>query len=143
MSIHRNLLGEGVPPTLLPDDPAVEVLTGEAHPADAAARFPASSLAWAVLAESALALGSPGDDVAAYAYARTGYHRGLDALRANGWRGQGPVPWEHLPNQGFLRAVSALAEAAERIGESAEVQRCRQLLLDCSPTAYEQLGARG
>ncbi len=72
----------------------------------------------------------------AYAFARTGYHRGLDALRRNGWRGAGLVPWEHEPNQGFLRAVWALAQAARAIGETAEYDRCVQLLVDSSPTGY-------
>src|SRR5690625_6782328 len=50
----------------------------------------------------------------AYAFARTGYHRGLDALRRAGWRGHGPIPVDHEPNQGFLRALLGLAEAADR-----------------------------
>ena len=49
---------------------------------------------------------------------------GLDQLRRNGWKGFGPVPWDHEPNQGFLRAVAALARAAEAIGETDEVERC-------------------
>jgi len=73
--------------------------------------------------------------VAAYAYARTGYHRGLDQLRRNGWRGHGPVPWSHAPNQGFLRAVNALGRAADAIGEADEATRCAQLLRDSDPEA--------
>ena len=65
-------------------------------------------MAWATLAEEALADRAV-DDVTAYAYARVGYHRSLDLLRRNGWKGHGPVPWEHEPNQGFLRALAALA----------------------------------
>ncbi|CAM5480473.1 Kynureninase [Streptomyces tendae] len=61
-----------------------------------------------------------------YAYARTGYHRGLDALRRSGWKGHGPVPWEHEPNRGFLRALHALARAAQAIGEKEEYERCSQ-----------------
>jgi hypothetical protein len=126
-----DLLG-GPPPTLLPPDPAADLL-GEGGSADEAARRdPASSLAWAVLAEAALA---KGDDLIGYAYARVGYHRGLDALRRNGWKGYGPVPWAHEPNQGFLRCVASLALASERIDESAEADRCRQLLRDCDPAA--------
>ena len=69
------------------------------------------------LAEDALA-----DDkaITAYAYARTGYHRGLDQLRRNGWKGFGPVPYRHEPNRGFLRCVAALANAADAIGETDE-----------------------
>ena len=66
--------------------------------------------------------------IAAYAYARTGYHRGLDALRRSGWKGHGPVPWSHGPNQGFLRSVRALAGAAEHVGEADEVTRLGGLL---------------
>ena len=72
--------------------------------------------------------------IEAYAYARTGYHRGLDALRRNGWKGLGPVPWSHEPNRGFLRCVTVLATAAEAIGEVDEQERCIQLLRDCDPS---------
>ena len=92
-----------------------------------------------MLAEQALERGQRGDVIAAYAFARTGYHRGLDALRRNGWRGSGAVPWEHEPNRGFLRAVWALARAAREIGEQAEYERCLQLLVDSSPTAHDVL----
>jgi hypothetical protein len=78
--------------------------------------------------------------VAAYAYARTGYHRGLDQLRRNGWKGFGSVPWAHQPNQGFLRALAALAKAAEAIGEQDEAARCRQFLADSDPAASSALG---
>jgi len=130
----ENLLG-GPPPTLLPEDhPDTEVaraLAGDASPLELAASHPASSLAWAVLAEQALA---GGRDVEAYAYARTGYHRGLDALRRAGWRGHGPVPASHEPNRGFLRALAALGRAAAAIGEDDEAQRVAAFLLDCDPT---------
>jgi hypothetical protein len=78
--------------------------------------------------------------VESYAYARTGYHRGLDALRRSGWRGHGPVPWSHEPNRGFLRAVHALGRAAAAIGEDDEARRCETLLLDCDPQAPSALG---
>jgi hypothetical protein len=80
-------------------------------------------------------------DVAAYAYARTGYHRGLDALRRSGWKGAGPIPWEHEPNRGFLRALWALSVAAGRIGDVVEQERCAQFLRDSSETAYATLTA--
>ncbi|MGY1856381.1 DUF3151 domain-containing protein [Modestobacter sp. SYSU DS0290] len=127
---HRNLLGEP-PATLLPVDPGAEALAGGTDPAEVAAAHPTSSAAWAALAEGALA---GGRTIEAYAYARTGYHRGLDALRRNGWKGFGPVPWSHEPNRGFLRCVTVLAAAAERIGEVDEQQRCTELLRDCDPT---------
>ncbi len=114
MSTHVNLLGEPAP-TLLPQVPEAERLVAAGTPAaDIAAGYPAFSLAWAMLAESALAADSV---VEAYAYARTGYHRGLDALRRSGWKGHGPIPWSHEPNRGFLRCLAALAQAAGAIGE--------------------------
>jgi hypothetical protein len=136
MSEHPDLLG-GLPPTLLPDDREVrDALAAGADPSEVAARHPAGQLAWAVLAEQAL---SEGQTVRAYAFARTGYHRGLDALRRSGWRGQGPVPWEHEPNRGFLRALNALGQAAAAIGEDDEAGRCRQFLHDSSATAAAEL----
>ena len=133
MTSFGNLLA---PPTRLPADPGAERLTAGAEPAAVAAAHPASSAAWAALAEAALDGGRP---VEAYAYARTGYHRGLDALRRAGWKGQGPIPWEHPPNQGFLRALHALAEAAAAIGEQDEAVRCSQLLADSDPAAVAAL----
>lgn len=127
----------GIPETHLPEDPAARAID-EGRAADQVARaYPASSLAWAVLAEDALA---DGEAVMAYAYARTGYHRGLDALRRSGWRGQGPVPWEHAPNQGFLRALAALAKAAAEIGEEEERHRCVEFLRASSATGARELG---
>jgi len=131
---HENLLGEP-PETKLPDDPVAEQPEGGDLEAVARAH-PASSLAWARLAESAL---DTGRDLEAYAFARTGYHRGLDALRRNGWRGHGPIPWEHEPNRGFLRALAALARASDRIGDGEEADRCRQFLRDSTATGYAEL----
>ena len=76
----------------------------------------------------------------AYAFARTGYHRGLDQLRRHGWKGFGPVPWSHEPNRGFLRCVGVLARAAEIIGEEDEHVRCLDLLNDSDPQAAAELG---
>jgi hypothetical protein len=133
---HRDLLG-GPAPVLLPGNPEAEAeLADGSSPAEVAAHHPTASVAWAALAEGAL--GRPeralGDTVEGYAYARTGYHRGLDALRRNGWKGYGPVPWSHAPNRGFLRCVTALAAAAEAIGETDEQERCTALLRDCDPS---------
>jgi hypothetical protein len=131
MSHPRNLLGEP-PATLLPGIQAAdEALAAGTDPATVAAANPTSSAAWAALAEGALA---GGRTIEAYAYARTGYHRGLDALRRNGWKGFGPVPWSHEPNRGFLRCVLVLAQAAGAIGEADEQERCAQLLRDCDPS---------
>lgn len=126
----------GPPATLLPVDPAAQE-TGLA-PHDVVRRHPESPLAWAVLAEAALN-DEATDDVTAYAYARVGYHRSLDLLRRNGWKGHGPVPWSHVPNRGFLRALAALTVAAGRIGETAEEERCRQFLTDSSAEAAVEL----
>ncbi len=131
---HKNLLDEP-PETRLPDDPVAALPEG-ADPNDSVRAHPESSLAWAQLAEQALA---DGRDVEAYAFARTGYHRGLDALRRNGWRGHGPIPWEHEPNRGFLRALATLAEASDRIGDVDEANRCREFLRDSTAEGYAAL----
>src|SRR5690242_12990543 len=138
MTTHTNLLG-GPEPTYLPENEEAYRLLGEESlaPVEVAAKFPTFSPAWALLADEAFERGSV---VESYAYARTGYHRGLDALRRNGWKGHGPVPWEHEPNRGFLRALHALARAAGSIGEQEEYERCSQFLKDSSPTAAQTLG---
>lgn len=131
-----NLLGEP-PPTFLPDDPNARTELERGDPATVvAARHPTYTAAWAALAEASLAAGEP---IAAYAYARTGYHRSLDQLRRAGWNGHGPVPWEHEPNRGFLMSLHALSLAASAIGEDDEAARCAQFLKDSSPTAAEIL----
>ena len=137
MSIHKNLL-DGPEPTLLPEDEQPYRMLAEesASPAQVAAEFPTFSLAWAMLADDAFAAGHV---VESYAYARTGYHRGLDALRRSGWKGHGPVPWEHRANRGFLRCLAALARAADSIKETAEAERCWQFLKDSSLIGYEEL----
>ncbi|MFT4288078.1 DUF3151 domain-containing protein [Nocardioides sp.] len=127
----------GPPPTLLPEDPATAELAGGAEPADVVRRHPASPAAWAALATTARDAGA--DDVTVYAYARVGYHRSLDLLRRNGWKGHGPVPWEHLPNRGFLTCLALLTRAAGAIGETEEQQRCAAFLKDSSQTAYDAL----
>src|SRR5215472_2596226 len=128
-SEHSVQFTSGTPETIL-DPPAPE----EAAALDAArslsaaarrdvvaavaARDPRCLQAWAELAELST------DPIEQYAYARVGYHRGLDALRAAGWRGSGAVRWRHESNRGFLRSLDALRAAAEEIGESDEAQRC-------------------
>ncbi len=129
-----NLLGP--PPVRLPEDPAAAELAAGEPAEQIVRRRPESSLGWAVLAESAL---DRGDDVAAYAYARTGYHRGLDMLRRNGWKGAGPIPWTHEPNQGFLRALSALGQAAALFDEADEVARVQAFLIDADPQIPAEL----
>jgi hypothetical protein len=132
---QANLLA-GPPPVYLTEDEDAAAALRISQPAEVAARFPAYSAAWAALAEQALASGDP---VAAYAYARTGYHRGLDQLRRAGWRGNGPIPWEHEPNRGFLRSLHLLGRAAAVIGEDEEAGRCEQFLRDSSAAAAAEL----
>ncbi|MEU2612346.1 DUF3151 domain-containing protein [Micromonospora sp. NPDC007271] len=141
----QNLLPEP-PATLLPAHEeadaalaaAAEQDTDEAY-AEVAARFPSHSAAWAALGARAFAAGQV---IAAYAYARTGYHRGLDQLRRSGWKGHGPVPWSHKPNRGFLRCLYVLSRAAGEIGEADEAARCAQFLRDCDPAAADALASR-
>jgi hypothetical protein len=133
-----NLLGPE--PTLLPDDhpdvAARAALEAGDSLREVAARIPAASYAWGRLAVEAL---EAGEQVSAYAFARTGYHRGLDALRRSGWRGAGPVPATHLPNQGFLISLLALSAAAAAIGETDEAERCRTFARDCDPAVGDVL----
>jgi Protein of unknown function (DUF3151) len=128
----------GPPETVLDDEPA-EALTAldaalarpepERRDAVAAvvARWPRFLDAWARLG----ALGR--DDVERYACYRVGYHRGLDRLRASGWRGSGYVRWQHPQNRGFLRALDGLRGSAEAIGEADEAERCAVFLRQLDP----------
>ena len=109
---------------------ALEVGDVEARRAavvDVVARWPRFLDGWARLGE----LGR--DDIECYAYYRVGYHRGLDTLRANGWRGSGYVRWTHETNRGFLRALRGLQDMAARIGEADEAERCRHFIAQCDP----------
>jgi hypothetical protein len=96
--------------------------------AEVVADFPRFVDAWAHLGR----LGR--DDIESYAYFRIGYHRGLDALRANGWRGSGYVRWQHETNRGFLRCLDGLREMARRIGETDEEERCALFLRQLDPS---------
>ena len=136
MSSFGDLMA-GPPPTLLPAGPADEALASGTAPADVVRRSAASPAAWAALARQAKDEGA--DDVTVYAYARVGYHRSLDQLRRNGWKGHGPVPWAHEPNRGFLRSLALLALAARDIGETAEWERCSTFLRDSSAEAADEL----
>src|SRR6201992_1938205 len=134
---RRDLLaGAGPAPTHLPTDPATELLQAGTDPAEVAARYPSSSAGWAALGERAVSQREGGGG---HGYARTGYHRGLDQLRRAGWRGNGPVPGEQEPNQGFLRSLAVLAKAADTINEEEEAVRCQLFLADCSATAAAEL----
>lgn len=142
---HRNLLASGAArpaPTLLPAlGPSIAADAGHADVVAAVVAEPAGSLGWARLAEEALEQQTAAADVTAYAFARTGYHRGLDALRRAGWKGAGPIPYEHEPNRGFLRALWSLARAARRIDDTVEYERCAQFLRDSTETGYQALAA--
>jgi hypothetical protein len=123
----RNLL-DGPEPTVLPDEPQVrDALRPGEDPAQVVRAHPESSLAWAALADQAWQRGA---ELEAYAYARVGYHRGLDALRRNGWRGHGPVPASEPGNEGFRSCLALLGQAAAAIGEQSEADRCAQFLVD-------------
>lgn len=121
------------PPVKLPEDPAAgkDLLAD-----DTALAHPDSPAVWAARAEHEL---DGGDTLVGYAYARTGYHRSLDRLRANGWKGWGPVPASHEPNQGVLKAIAMLALASKTIGDDAEYDRCRQMLSDADPDSVAKL----
>jgi hypothetical protein len=124
------------PSTVLPaPDPAARAALDEALAAggdrDAialvVARYPRFLEGWA-------ALGDVGrDEIERYAAYRVGYHRGLDALRASGWRGSGYVRWSAPTNHGFLRSLVGLGEMAAAIGETDEAERCSQFLLQLDP----------
>ena len=124
---------------LEPEPPEVRAALAAAAASDdavsavgsACSRWPLSLESWAALGE---ALESSGATPAlAYAAFRTGYHRGLDRLRASGWRGSGYVRWVHPPNRGFLRALSGLQRVADRIGETGEAERCALFLVQLDP----------
>lgn len=141
MSQQVGLSTSGPPETVLPPEPpellaALDSALASPDPRQAVSDLVRSNPAfldgWARLGELAR------DDVEAYAAFRVGYHRGLDRLRQNGWRGSGYVRWRHESNRGFLRALDGLRAVAERIGEADEAERCdlflRQLDPDWPPT---------
>jgi len=78
------------------------------------------------------------DTIERYAAYRVGYHRGLDGLRANGWRGSGYVRWSEPTNHGFLRALRGLGAMAAEIGETDEAERCQMFLLQLDPSGIPQ-----
>jgi hypothetical protein len=129
----------GLPETVLPPEPAdivAELEAAMAGPSEArwnavaavARRSPKSLGAWALLGQLA------DDDVVAYACFRVGYHRGLDALRASGWRGSGFVRFDHQSNRGFLACLDGLRATAGAIGEVEEERRCAQFLTQLDPS---------
>jgi hypothetical protein len=123
-------LGSRPPETVLPDVRDEVLASVERDPAATAAEYPKLMDAWAALGERAEAAGAT---IEAYAYFRVGYHRGLDQLRAAGWRGSGYVRWRNPSNRGFLRALDGLRRAAATIGETDEADRCDQFLHQLDP----------
>ena len=131
-----SLYGSGPPETVIDPEPAdaIAALTEAESAADPIAaigsvctQWPTFLAAWASLGD---AVAEPALKYAAY---RTGYHRGLDKLRASGWRGSGYVRWQHEPNRGFLRALAGLQATAAVIGESVEDERCAIFLRQLDP----------
>lgn len=131
-------LSQGLPETVLPPVPEpiegqlrnAMSLNGESRRAalgDVVRASPTYLEAWAELGD----IGR--DDIERYAAYRVGYHRGLDQLRQNGWRGSGFVRWSHPTNRGFLRALDGLRETADAIGEADEAQRCEMFLFQLDP----------
>ena len=126
-------------PLLRPD---IRDALDEASSADdmkkVAATDPLCLQAWARLANLSYA---EGDHIASYAYARVGYHRGLDLLRTAGWCPDVEVHWADESNRGFLRSLHGLMRAAAAIGEGAEARRCREFLLQLDPADHFNVGA--
>lgn len=139
-------LSSGLPNTVLAPEPGAcsAALRDALGLEDPAARrsavaavvsdFPRSLDGWARLGDLAR------DDVEAYACYRVGYHRGLDALRASGWRGSGYVRWVDESNRGFLRSLRGLRDVAGRIGEEDEQTRCDTFLEQLDPGGVPDRG---
>jgi len=132
-----HLTRSGPPETVLDSEPAealaaLEAALASESPRDAVsvvvAQWPTFLAGWASLGQLAR------DDIEAYAAFRVGYHRGLDRLRANGWRGSGYVRWEHPTNRGFLAALAGLAASAHKINETNEGDRCDLFLKQLDPS---------
>ncbi|PID98532.1 MAG: hypothetical protein CSA83_00750 [Actinomycetales bacterium] len=139
---EQNLLAP-VSVTELPEDPAYNELieNGREDFLNIVSRNPKSLLCWALLAEGSLNVDSLSGDIAAYSYARTGYHLGIEKLKENGWKKNHPgqIPWEHTPNRGFLRVVFALSKAARRLGSSEEAEHFATFLREVSLPAWQTL----
>ncbi|MDA3039313.1 MAG: DUF3151 family protein [Actinomycetota bacterium] len=138
MSQNIQFSAAGPPETVLPPaDAAQQAALDEAWAqpeerrrtavAAVVVRWPRYLDAWARLGD----LGR--DDIERYAAYRVGYHRGLDTLRQNGWRGSGYVRWIHSTNRGFLRALAGLRIGAAAIGEADEEERIRHFLIQLDP----------
>jgi Protein of unknown function (DUF3151) len=147
MTEHRPVeMAPGIPTTVLPEADqeartalAEALAAGDTDRRDAiaavVARHPRFLEGWAALGDAGR------DEVERYAAYRVGYHRGLDALRANGWRGSGYVRWSEPSNHGFLRSLAGLGAMAAAIGEQDEAERCAQFLLQLDPQGRPPAGA--
>ena len=135
-----NLTPTGPPETVLPEPLPAFLDRIEAAGTDIGelsvivAEDPESLFGWAALGEAVEGAGAgSGYAVQAYSAFRVGYHRGLDSLRKNGWRGSGYVRWRQPANRGFLRCLAGLARAARAIGEESEHERCEEFLRMLDP----------
>ena len=133
------LTPQGPPRTVIPAEAAEvrhavqQTLAAPAHEQRAAAAaivatHPRSLIAWCTLGDVAT------DTVERYAAYRVGYHRGLDTLRANGWRGSGYVRWADETNRGFLGCLQGLGAMAQAIGETDEAERIALFLAQLDPS---------
>ena len=130
---------QGPPETVLPpEDPEItnlleaailieDISTRRGALNQVAEMYPTSINVWKTIA----AYGR--DTMESYAACRVGYHRGLDALRKNGWRGSGYVRWAHPSNQAFLECLSGLQVISEKIEDFEESERCKLFLLQLEP----------
>ena len=100
--------------------------------ASVAAMWPRYLDAWVALGQLST------ETIERYAYFRVGYHRGLDTLRASGWRGSGYVRWTHETNHGFLGSLLGLHRSAQAIGELDEAERCAQFLMQLDPSGVPE-----
>ena len=133
------LTPQGPPRTVLPaEDAAVRhaVQQALAAPPDErralaaaiVAGNPRSLVGWCTLGDVAT------DTIEKYAAYRVGYHRGLDTLRANGWRGSGYVRWADETNRPFLGCLRGLGAMAAAIGEYDEAERIALFLGQLDPS---------
>jgi hypothetical protein len=139
---HVSLTPSGPPETVLPvDPPNVQQLINEISASLTLDRgkllqlvslAPRSPSVWALYGQHGL------DTLESYAAYRVGYHRGLDMLRANGWRGSGFVRWQHPSNRAFLLCLLGLQVNAEKIGEADEAERCRLFLMQLDPSGVPE-----
>lgn len=142
---HVSLTPQGPPSVVLPAEPdellaefaRIHALPNEERRAALAAavmKNPRSLEGWSRLGEVGR------DALESYAYFRIGYHRGLDALRQNGWRGSGYVKWSNPTNRGFLRCLRGLQQMAATIGERDEAERCAIFLQQLDPSGVPEQG---